>query len=438
MKRGNLFDRVTAPVDTIFAVASGPPPAAIAVMRISGPLALVAAQKLAGTLPPPRRAAVRALRDPATGSLLDSALVLAFPGPGSATGEDCAELHLHGGRAVVAATGAALAAMPGLRAAEPGEFTRRSLYNGRIDLAQAEGLGDLMMAQTETQRRAALMAVEGAVGRAVAGWSARLLAASALVEAGLDFSDEDDVSPESVLQLAMVLGELADDMHAVVAAPPVERLHDGIRLVLSGPPNSGKSTLLNHLCARDAAIVSDIAGTTRDQIEVPVVRRGIAYILTDTAGLAAHTDDRIEAVGIERARKALEAADILLWLGDEEAPRHDALWLFPRCDIRAAARSPGRLAVSAATGTGIEALWAAIEARAAALLPREDQLALNARQRALCAKSLAEIDQARAAGDPLLAGEHLRLARAALDEVSGVTDTEAMLDALFDRFCIGK
>ena len=196
--------------------------------------------------------------------------------------------------------------------------------------------------------------------------------------------------------------------------------------------------MLNHLCARDAAIVSDIAGTTRDQIEVPVVRRGIAYILTDTAGLAAHTDDRIEAVGIERARKALEAADILLWLGDDGAPRHDALWLFPRCDIRDAARSSGRLAVSAATGTGIEALWAAIEARAATLLPREDQLALNARQRALCAKSLAEIDQARVAGDLLLAGEHLRLARAALDEVSGVTDTEAMLDALFDRFCIGK
>ncbi len=429
---------MTTPADTIFAVASGPPPAAIAVMRLSGPLALVAAQRLAGELPPLRTAGLRALRDPMTGRLLDTSLVLGFAGPASATGEDCAELHLHGGRAVVAAVAAVLGAIPGLRAAEPGEFTRRALHNGRIDLAQAEGLGDLLMAQTEAQRRAAIAAVDGLVGRAVAGWSARLLTASASVEAGLDFSDEDDVNPESAGHEAVLLHDLARDMRTVVMAPPVERLHDGIRLVLGGPPNSGKSTLLNRLCGREAAIVSDIAGTTRDRIDVPVVRRGIAYLLTDTAGLAPHTDDSIEAIGIARAREALATADIVLWLGDAPAPRDDALWLFPRSDVRSCSAPASRLAVSAATGAGMDALWTAIESRAAGLLPREDELALNARQRALCEASLAEIEQALAVDDSLLRGEHLRLARAALDRVTGVTDTEAMLDALFGRFCIGK
>lgn len=425
-------------METIFAVASGPPPAAIAVMRISGSQALEAAAALCGSLPPPRTAGLRSLRHPGSGDLLDRALVLCFPGPWSATGEDCAELHVHGGRAVVAAVAQTLSDMPGLRAAEPGEFTRRALLNGRIDLAQAEGLGDLLMAETETQRRSAMAAVEGAVSRAVSRWSDQLLDASALAEAALDFSDEDDVHPEADAGIRAVVVTLSAEMRTVLAAPPVERLRDGLRIVLGGPPNSGKSTLLNRLCERDAAIVSNIAGTTRDRIDVPVNRRGIAYVLTDTAGLAAQTSDAIEEIGMARALEALAGADIVLWLGDDAPVRHDALWLYPRCDVRALFNDPTRCCVSAMTGEGLEALWGAIEARASALLPRADQLALNYRQRALCNECLAEAEQSLVVTDLLLVAEHLRRARAALDRVTGSTDTEAMLDALFGRFCIGK
>lgn len=420
--------------DTIFAVASGAPPAAIAVVRVSGPAALAVAQALAGSLPPPRRAGLRALRG-GDGALLDRALVLVFPGPASASGEDLVEFHLHGGRAVVAAVSAALAAQ-GARQALPGEFTRRALMNGRIDLAQAEGLGDLLMAETEGARRAALLAAEGALSRAVQGWIERLLQLSALVEAALDFSDEGDVGSASP-PIAAPLAALAEEMTALVATPPVERWRDGVRVVLAGPPNAGKSTLLNALAEREAAIVSPLAGTTRDRIEVPVVRDGIVYLLTDTAGLAEATDDPIEAIGIARARQAAAAADILLWLGDAPPPP-GALWLYPRADTRGAAPED-RLAVSALAGAaGLARLWAALAERAAALLPRPDHLALNARQRAHCAEAAAALTAAASEADLLLIAEHCRLARRALDAVTGLAGTEAMLDALFGRFCIGK
>lgn len=425
-------------MDTIFAVASGLPPAAIAVIRISGPQALAAVVALAGALPEPRQASLRALRDPQGRALLDRALILCFPGPASATGEDCAEFHVHGGRAVVAAVAAALGTLPGVRPAQAGEFTRRALLNGRIDLAQAEGLGDLLMAETEAQRRSAMANVDGAVGRAIGDWSAQLVAASALVEAQLDFSDEADIGNDAAPAIAEMLTTLAAALRATLATAPVERLRDGLHIVLGGPPNSGKSTLLNRLCERDAAIVSDIAGTTRDRIEVPLVRRGIAYVLTDTAGLADSAQDPVEATGMARARVALAAADIILWLGDDPPPWPNAIWLWPRCDIRPTGDQTGRLAVSGSTGAGLAALWLAIEAHAARMLPRADQLALNQRQRALCGDCLDEVTAALAATDPLLVAEHVRRARGALDSVTGVTDTEAMLDALFGRFCIGK
>jgi len=418
-------------MDTIYAVSSGAPPAAIAVLRLSGEAAFAAVRALAGDLPEPRRAALRALRH--DGNLLDRGLVLLFPGPDSATGEDIAELHLHGGRAVIRAVEAALAAMPGLRAAEPGEFTRRALIHGQIDLSEAEGLGDLLAAETETQRRAAIGSAEGAVRREVEGWAARLLGIAARIEAILDHSDEDDVEPDPQLDLAFALAEAIE---AVVERPPVERLRDGIRIVLAGPPNAGKSTLLNALAERDAAIVSPIAGTTRDRIEVPVVRDGVAYLLTDTAGLAETTDDAIEAIGIERARAALAEADLVLWLGDDAAPE-GAIAVHARADLRGAA-PPGRMAVSAKTGQGIDALWARIADAAKELLPPPDLMALNQRQRALCATAATSLRAASQEQDLLLVAEHLRSARRAFDAITGRADVEAMLDALFARFCIGK
>lgn len=420
---------------TIYAVSSGAPPAAIAVLRLSGAGAFDAVRALAGDVPAPRRAALRALRH--DGELLDRALVLVFPGPDSATGEDVAELHLHGGRAVVCAVGAALAAMPGLRAAEPGEFTRRALEHGRMDLSEAEGLGDLLMAETEAQRRTAMRSAEGAVRREVEGWASRLLALSAQVEAILDHSDEDDVAGD-VEPIRGGAAALAKTIEAVVERPTVERLRDGIRVVLAGPPNAGKSTLLNAMTERDAAIVSPIAGTTRDRIEAPVVRDGVAWLLIDTAGLAEAPGDAIEAIGIARAKEALAGADLALWLGDD-APPEGALWVHARADSPGRGDAPeGSIAVSAKTGEGLDALWAQLGERAGRLLPPTDVVALNRRQRDLCASAARAVREAAGEPDLLLVAEHFRSARRAFDAVTGRADVEAMLDALFARFCIGK
>jgi tRNA modification GTPase len=430
-------------MDTIFAVSSGAPPAAIAVLRLSGPGAFEAAELLAGTLPEPRRAGLRPLHDPATATLLDRALVLTFPGPNSATGEDLVELHLHGGRAVVRAVETALGGIDGLRPAEPGEFTRRALINGRLDLSEAEGLGDLLMAETEAQRRMAVRAAEGGVRRQVEEWTRRLLQLAAQVEAQLDHSDEDDVA-ESVDAIAVIhpgAAALARDIALVTTRPPVERLRDGLRVVLAGPPNAGKSTLFNTLTGREAAIVSAVAGTTRDRIEAPVVRGGVAWLLVDTAGLAEATIDPIEAIGIDRARAALEEADIVLWLGDDPPPSHPVLlWLQPLADLRGPAPDGAgyRLAVSAKTGFGIEELWARLETLARELLPPMDQLALNQRQRELAENGAEALARAALQQDLLLVAEELRRARLAFDAITGRADVEAMLDALFSRFCIGK
>jgi len=427
-------------MDTIFAVSSGVPPAAIAIIRLSGSRAFEAAALLAGDLPAPRHAGLRALRDPASGELLDRGLVLLFPGPRSASGEDLVELHLHGGRAVVRAIEAALGALEGLRPAEPGEFTRRALLNGRMDLSEAEGLGDLLMAETEAQRRIAVRSAEGAVRRQVEDWSYRLLVLAAEVEAQLDHSDEDDVAgAHSLAGLRDAAAALAADIRQVTAWPPVERLRDGLRVVLAGPPNAGKSTLLNAMIERDAAIVSPIAGTTRDRIEAPVVRGGTAYLLIDTAGLAEATADPIEAIGIDRARAALEEADILLWLGDAPPPDHPAaLWLHARADLPGREATGKHLAVSAATGAGIELLWERLGILAATLLPPPDLLALNQRQRALAATAADALGRAATQHDLLLLAEELRSARRAFDAITGRAGVEAMLDSLFARFCIGK
>ena len=427
---------------TIFAVSSGSPPAAIAVVRISGPQAIAAAAVLMERLPEARTPALRKLRDPESGLLLDQALVLRFDAPATATGEDLVELHLHGGRAVVAAVLAALEKLDGLRAAEPGEFTRQALTNGRIDLTEAEGLGDLLAAETESQRRAAITAAEGAIGRMVHDWSARTVALSAQTEAQIDHSDEDDVGDEGdAAAIRAEMKTLAEEIARVLAEPPVERLRDGIRVVLAGPPNSGKSTLLNRLVGRDAAIVSPIAGTTRDRIEAPVSRGGIAYLFTDTAGLRADGEDAIEVIGMTRAREAVESADVLLWLGDDDMPLVEGpirIALHPRCDVEGRKPPRGRLAISAETGSGIEALWDAIASAAQGRLPTLDRPALNARQRVLADEALVWLKTGVAENDMILVGESLRAARQAFDRITGRADVEAMLDSLFARFCIGK
>jgi tRNA modification GTPase len=423
--------------DTIFALSSGAPPAAIAIMRVSGPGAFAAVTALAGSLPAPRAASLRALRNPVDSALLDRALLLIFPGPDSATGEDLAELHLHGGRAVVRAVDAALAALPGLRAAEPGEFTRRALTNGRIDLTEAEGLADLLTAETEAQRRSAIASAEGGLRREVAGWTQRAVALAAQVEAAIDHDDEEDVDSDGVLaRVREGACALARDIAALLAQPPAERLHDGIRVVLVGPPNSGKSTLLNALAGREAAIVSPIAGTTRDRIEAPVVRRGIAWLLTDTAGLATQTDDPIEAIGIARAHEAAALADIAIWLGDDSPPDPAMLAIHPRADSRDARKD--RLAVSAATGEGLEPLWDALTMRAGELLPAPDSIALNRRQAELAGIAASALGLAGEASDPLLIAEELRHALLQFDRLTGRAGIENVLDDLFGRFCIGK
>jgi tRNA modification GTPase len=428
---------------TIFALSSGLPPAAITIVRISGPGALSAARALAGALPGPREARVRALRHPESGELLDRGLVLVFPGPSTATGEDLVELHLHGGRAVVAAIEAALAELPGLRRAEPGEFTRRALANGRIDLAEAEGLGDLLSAETELQRRAAMASADGTLSRRVAGWRDALLTLAARLEAAIDFSDEDDVATDSALvgNVSRAASIVADDIATVLNAPPVDRLRDGIRIVLAGPPNSGKSTLLNAMVRRDAAIVSPVAGTTRDRIEISVSRSGLPFVITDTAGLRDSTEDEIERIGIDRAEEAMATADLVVWLGDQPPSPTSAelVWLHARGDQpgRAAMPEGPEMAVSGLTGAGVEELWDHLAGRAFDMVPHGSDVALNERQARHCreaAVALRDID----ANDELIVADSLRRAIAALSRVTGDTGVESMLDALFARFCIGK
>jgi len=426
-------------VDTIFALSSGQPPAAIAVVRVSGPAAAHVMSALSGRAPEPRRARLADLSDPGTGIALDRALTLFFPGPASATGEDVAEFHLHGGRAVVAAVENALASLPGLRRAKAGEFTRRAFANGRLDLTEAEGLSDLLMAETESQRRNAMALADGTLSRAVRRWRNELLGAAALIEARIDFADEDDVPDYDGVGLEGLL-RVRSEIAAMLDCPPAERLRDGIRVILAGPPNVGKSTLLNALVGRQAAITTPLPGTTRDLIEVPVQIEGVPFILVDSAGLRA-TEDSIEAIGIGQARQAIDAADVVLWLGDAgEAPAR-AINLRTKADLLGVGPAPAGydLSVSAVTGAGLVELRRLIVSRGTSLLPREGEVALAQRQRAAlseAATALALVGEGVA--DIVLVAEAIRAARAALDRLTGEGGIEPLLDAIFSQFCIGK
>ncbi|KWV94833.1 tRNA uridine-5-carboxymethylaminomethyl(34) synthesis GTPase MnmE [Erythrobacter sp. AP23] len=421
--------------DTIYALSSGAPPAGIGVIRISGIDAGRALETLAGSLPPARSPRLRTLHD-ADGDVLDVALVLWFPGPATATGEDLAEIHCHGGRAVVAAILASLACIDGLREAEPGEFTRRAFTNGRIDLAEAEGLADLLAAETELQRRGALLAAGGDVSRRIEDWRDSILGLAASVEAVIDFADEDDVAslPASFDEQ---LRALVAEIRKVAERPAAERLRDGVRVVLAGPPNAGKSSLFNALLADDAAIVTAEAGTTRDVLERPVSIAGVPFVLVDTAGVRDQGAGAIEEIGIERARREIAAGQIVLWLGDVRDAPKGALLVQSKSDLSDKTDS-SVINVSAVTGAGLEALLERLVELGRATLPPVDRVAFNRRQKALALAAAQHLEAVDIAGDLLVAAENLRSARQSLDALVGRDSTEEMLDALFGRFCIGK
>lgn len=432
--------------DTIFAPATAPGRAAVAVVRLSGPGTKAAVRLMAGALPAARRASVRTLRD-ADGGAIDEALVLWFPGPASYTGEDAAEFHVHGGRAVVAAVVEALCAQ-GLRLAEPGEFTRRAFENGRLDLAQAEGVADLIDAETEAQRRQALEQLGGRLSGVQARWREALTGALAMLEAAVDFPDEEVPADVAARARPILEGLIAELTAAAADAERGERVREGYRIALLGAPNAGKSTLLNALAKRDAAIVAASPGTTRDIIEVPLVLGGYKVILADTAGLRA-TNDEIEAEGVRRAEAWAEGADLRIWLVDgmgdvnpavPAAIRVGDIVLTTKRDLGEGheglpgepftARSPNDVAWLERTLTEsvVEALAGAEPPAATRLRHRE--LLLEAAQR--LSHALTQVEALE------LAAEDVRLAARALDRITGRIDPEQVLGRIFATFCIGK
>ena len=423
--------------DTIYALATGRPPAAIAIIRVSGPRAHESAAQLAGTVPTARRPTLRTLADPLTGVEIDEALILRFDSPQSATGENIVEFHCHGGRAVVDAVLRALQPLDGFRLAEAGEFTRRALANGRIDLTEAEGLADLLAAETELQRRSAMARAGGALRSRLDGWRDALLALSSQAELAIDYADEGEAAAAS--DLAPATRQLAEEMSVLVDGPSIEPLRDGIRVVVAGPPNAGKSSLVNALAREERAIVAPVAGTTRDVIEVPLAIGGVPFVLVDTAGLR-ESDDEVESIGIGRAQGELERADIVLWLGaHDDAPAHRALVLVgAKADLAAELRQQVGMAVSSLTGQGLHELSALLVNMAATLIPHGDELALDRRQHGLLGEARAALMRSRELADPVLIAEELRIARLAIDQISGRAGVEDLLDALFSRFCLGK
>jgi tRNA modification GTPase len=443
--------------DTIFALSSGPPPAAIAVIRVSGPAARLALERLIGRVPEQRRAALARVHDPVSGVLIDEALVLWFPGPRSETGEDLAELQIHGGRAVIAAVLKALGDLPGFRLAEPGEFTRRAFEAGRLDLTAVEGLADLVGAETEAQRRQALGQLRGLLSGRAEAWRERLIEALALVEAGIDFSDEGDVPKELVPKATEIVRKVETEIaEALAGAGRGERLREGLWVAIAGPPNAGKSTLLNRLARREAAIVSPHAGTTRDVIEVHLDLAGYPVNLLDTAGLNEASQDPIEQEGMRRAKDVMGRADLVLWMTDAReagdsladlslSPSASRWRVVNKIDLldTPLSSAPDRFPISATTGVGVEELVAALVRFAResfrhsepALVTRERQRARLGQVMAALREAMARVEQG--AGEELVA-EDLRHALVGLGRLTGRVDVEEVLDVIFREFCVGK
>ncbi|WP_206419752.1 tRNA uridine-5-carboxymethylaminomethyl(34) synthesis GTPase MnmE [Minwuia thermotolerans] len=437
--------------DTICALSSAPGPAGVAVIRLSGPACDAVCRGLARDLPEPRRAALRTLRD-RDGAAIDRGLVLRFPGPGSFTGEDVLELHVHGGRAIVEDLLAALGGFEGLRMAEPGEFTRRAFVNGRMDLTEAEGVADLIAAETTAQRRAALDQAGGALSGLYDGWRTRLLRHLAHLEAWLDFPDEelpDDVMAGVLEDVAALAGEIVAHL---ADARRGERLRRGLQVAIVGPPNAGKSTLLNILAERDVAIVSETPGTTRDVLEVHLDLGGWPVTLIDTAGLR-ETEDAVEREGVRRAAERMAAADVVLALHPADGaagfsmPSHETAAVLIEAVSKADRLAPdagadGRLRLSAATGQGLPELLERLTGLAAELMASGGGAApTRARHRAGLADCRSALERAVEGGPgrpPELIAEDLRLAMRALGRITGAVDVEDLLDVIFRDFCIGK
>lgn len=444
--------------DTIFALSSGRGRSGVAVLRVSGPLSVEAGEALSGSLPPARQMALRILRDPGTGAILDRALVLFFAGPASFTGEDCVEFHVHGGSAVVDGVIDALAALPGLRPAMPGDFTRRAFENGRLDLTEVEGLADLIDAETSAQRRQALRQSRGALGELYGLWRNDLIEALAFVEASLDFSDEADVPAavegQAVPKVERLAGEITKHLNDDRRG---ERLRDGFVVVLVGAPNAGKSSLINVLAKRDVAIVAEEAGTTRDVIEVNLDLDGLPVTILDTAGIR-EAEGAIEREGVRRALDRAASADLVLWLVDAEQPQ----WMPPegmeqkgcavmtvlnKCDRAvpmppAGVDLPGRLfEISVKSGAGLSALTDAMSQIIAEGFDVSEAPAITrARHRQELEKALDALNRFLKGdlGELELRGEDLRAATHALGRITGRVDVEDVLDRIFEGFCIGK
>ncbi len=452
---------------TIFALSSGRPPAAIAVVRVSGPRAGLALEKVTGRVPPPRQAALVRVRDPLSGEAIDEALALWFPAPQSETGEDTAELQLHGGHAVIAAVLDALGAIEGCRLAEPGEFTRRAFENGRLDLTGVEGLADLIAAETPAQRRQAFRQLKGLIGDRAEAWRERLIEALALVEARIDFSDGADVPEDLIGPALRAAQQLRDEIASVLAAAGHgERLREGLVVAIAGPPNAGKSTLFNRLARREAAIVSPYAGTTRDVLEVHLDLGGYPVTLLDTAGIR-DSDEPVEQEGVRRARERASAADLVFWVTDLSAgaPATDeatkafddtAVWLIRNKLDLAPKKKGGRgdahcssehefiCSISAAKGEGVDALVAALAAHAREYFSTaESGIVTRARHRKALEETLRALDRGLAEaqkgeGREELIAEELRAAATVLGRLTGRVDVEDILDVIFRDFCIGK
>ncbi len=431
---------------TIYALASAKGRAGVAVVRLSGEDAGTALATLTGKdVPPARQAALRSFADPETGVVIDRGLALWFPAPASFTGEDVAELHLHGGPAVIAAMVAALDGL-GLVPAEPGEFSRRAFEHGKLDLTEAEGIADLVNAETEAQRVQALRQMDGALGAVYEGWRGDLIRALAFLEADLDFPDEDlpgglaaRVLPDLERLAADIRAHLADDRRG-------EALRDGFQIVITGAPNVGKSSLINVLARRNVAIVSEIAGTTRDTIEVRLDLGGYPVTLVDTAGLR-ESDDVIEHEGVRRARARAETADLRLQIHEAGegigAVQPDDLVVINKVDIARPSPMPGAFLISVRTGEGIDALLAALEQRVVAMMGLRDAPSLTrSRHRRALEDAVGHLDRARAGVavdlEPELVAEDVRLAARALGRITGRVDVEDILDVVFGEFCIGK
>lgn len=438
--------------DTIYALSTPPGRGAVAVVRVSGPAAHSSLEALSGaSCPPLRQAALRRLNDPQTGAPLDQALVLAFRGPASFTGEDVVEYHLHGGWSVVQAMLAALSAQDGHRMAEPGEFTRRAFEHGKLDLTEAEAVADLIDAETEAQRLQALTQLSGSLEALYSGWTERLSHVLALMEADLDFSDQD--LPEDLLvrvrpDLTGLRREIEDHLDDNRRG---ERLRNGFQITVLGAPNAGKSSLVNALAQRDVAIVSPVAGTTRDVIDVHLDLGGIPVIIADTAGLRPEQlgedgHDLIEAEGIRRALDRARNADLKLLVFDAtQAPDPHTLALIDDTSVLVANKSDLKLpemdaiSVSAATGEGIPTLLSAIQARLQSVIGKTSAPTLTrARHREALYRASTALDRAMIAPEPELAAEDVRLALRHLGSITGRVDVEDLLDLIFRDFCIGK